>query len=223
MCNGAFSRNQETPTRITPPIPLGRAGSGPTSPTSAAAAARRQLPWLLAGLVGLVVVASTIGLVVAALAVDFSAKVVLPLLFLCLGAATIGSLALRGLAQIARKLDQAQASEEKYKRILLKWTPLPVWVGAVASDDEIEDNSNDDEAMRARPRPWPACARRSDLAPQDIPTPPLLTPMDDLLSKLDPRPHELLIIIYHQVVERESPGSRGHDFGSGSSSRPYLI
>lgn len=136
LCNGA-SRNQATPTRITPPIPLGRASSG--HPTSVALKSQQ---WLLAGLVGLVVAASAVGLVVG------SAKVVLPLLFLCLGAATIGSRALRGLAQLARKLDQAQASEEKYKRLLLRYAPLPVWVGAVASDDEIEDNSNNDDQMR---------------------------------------------------------------------------
>jgi hypothetical protein len=62
--NGASPRNAETtPGRITPPFPLGRAGSAPTSPTQAA---RQKLPWLLAGLVGLVVAAS---------AVDFGGKV----------------------------------------------------------------------------------------------------------------------------------------------------
>ena len=48
-----------TPRRVTPPF----TSSAPTSPTQAA---RQKLPWLLAGLVGLVVAAS---------AVDFGAKV----------------------------------------------------------------------------------------------------------------------------------------------------
>jgi hypothetical protein len=58
--NGASPRHAETtPRRVTPPF----TSSAPTSPTQAA---RQKLPWLLAGLVGLVVAAS---------AVDFGGKV----------------------------------------------------------------------------------------------------------------------------------------------------
>ena len=47
------------------------------------------------------------------------------------------------------KLDRSQASEQKYKRLLLNWAPLSAWVGAVASDDDaIEDAADDDDAMR---------------------------------------------------------------------------
>ena len=73
----------------------------------------------------------------------------LPLVLLCVGAATMGSRALLCLDQVERKLDRSQASEQKYKRLLLNWAPLSAWVGAVASDDDaIEDAAGDDDAMR---------------------------------------------------------------------------
>ena len=73
----------------------------------------------------------------------------LPLVLLCVGAATMGSRALLCLDQVERKLDRSQASEQKYKRLLLNWAPLSAWVGAVASDDDaIEDAADDDDAMR---------------------------------------------------------------------------
>ena len=73
----------------------------------------------------------------------------LPLVLLCVGAAAMGSNALLALDQVERKLDRSQASEQKYKRLLLNWAPLSAWVGAVASDDDaIEDAAGDDDAMR---------------------------------------------------------------------------
>ena len=73
----------------------------------------------------------------------------LPLVLLCVGAAAMGSNALLALDQVERKLDRSQASEQKYKRLLLNWAPLSAWVGAVASDDDaIEDAAGDDAAMR---------------------------------------------------------------------------
>ena len=61
----------------------------------------------------------------------------------------MGSRALLALDQVERKLDRSQASEQKYKRLLLNWAPLSAWVGAVASDDDaIEDAAGDDDAMR---------------------------------------------------------------------------
>ena len=73
----------------------------------------------------------------------------LPLVLLCVGAAAMGSNALLALDQVERKLDRSQASEHKYKRLLLNWAPLSAWVGAVASDDDaIEDAAGDDAAMR---------------------------------------------------------------------------
>jgi hypothetical protein len=73
----------------------------------------------------------------------------LPLVLLCVGAAAMGSRALLCLSHVESKLDRAQASEQKYKRLLLNWAPLSAWVGAVASDDDaIEDAADDDDAMR---------------------------------------------------------------------------
>ena len=73
----------------------------------------------------------------------------LPLVLLCVGAAAMGSNALLALDQVERKLDRSQASEQKYKRLLLNWAPLSAWVGAVASDDDaIADAAGDDDAMR---------------------------------------------------------------------------
>ena len=73
----------------------------------------------------------------------------LPLVLLCVGAATMGSRALLCVESIESKLDRSQASEQKYKRLLLNWAPLSAWVGAVASDDDaIEDAADDDDAMR---------------------------------------------------------------------------
>ena len=61
----------------------------------------------------------------------------------------MGSRALLCVESIESKLDRSQASEQKYKRLLLNWAPLSAWVGAVASDDDaIEDAADDDEAMR---------------------------------------------------------------------------
>jgi len=61
----------------------------------------------------------------------------------------MGSRALLCLSHVENKLDRAQASEQKYKRLLLNWAPLSAWVGAVASDDDaIEDAAGDDDAMR---------------------------------------------------------------------------
>ena len=73
----------------------------------------------------------------------------LPLVLLCVGAATMGSNALEALDLVESKIDRAAAKEQKYKRLLQNWAPLSAWVGAVASDDDaIEDAAGDDDAMR---------------------------------------------------------------------------
>ena len=163
------SPRNATPRRITPPFPL---SSGPTSPTQAA---RQKLPWLLAGLVGLCVAASAVDFggkvwahagrsAAVRRALDTGKRdaaasqrssflrllaLGLPLVLLCVGAAAMGSRALLCVESIESKLDRSQASEQKYKRLLLNWAPLSAWVGAVASDDDaIEDAAGDDAAMR---------------------------------------------------------------------------